>query len=86
MNTQRAEHVKELFTREGYRALVCRTPQHVVMLTGYQPLLGDSFCIVSLNATNDVEVRLAVLSDEQDLVPSGIAVEVKAPSLATRGQ
>ncbi len=83
MNAQRAEHVKELFKREGYRALVCRTPQHVVMLTGYQPLLGDSFCIVSLNAANDVEVRIAVLSDEQDLVPPGIAVEVKPFAVET---
>ena len=43
MNTQRAEHVQKLLKREGYHALVCRTPQNMVMLTGYQPLLGNSF-------------------------------------------
>ncbi len=83
MNTQRAEHIKDLFKREGYHAIVCRTPQHVVMLTGYQPLLGDSFCIVSLNTANEVEVRFAILSDEQDLVPPGIAVEVKPFAVET---
>ncbi|MBA2391382.1 MAG: aminopeptidase P family protein [Ktedonobacteraceae bacterium] len=83
MKTQRAEQIKELFKREGYHALVCRTPQHVVMLTGYQPLLGDSFCIISLNAANDVETRFAVLSDEMDLVPPGIAVEVKPFAVET---
>jgi Xaa-Pro aminopeptidase len=83
MNTQRAEQIKELFKREGYHALVCRTPQHVVMLTGYQPLLGDSFCIVSLNTTNKIEVRLAILSDEQDLVPPGTAVEIKPFAVET---
>ena len=83
MNTQRAEHLKKLFKREGYHALVCRTPQHVVMLTGYQPLLGNSFCIVSLNAVNEVEVRLAILSDEQDLVPRGTAVEIRPFAVET---
>ncbi len=83
MNTQRSKQVKDLFKREGYRAVVCRTPQRVVMLTGYQSLLGDSFCIVSLNRADEVEVRLAILSDEQDLVPPGIAVEVKPFAVET---
>jgi len=77
MNTQRLQHMQALFAREGYSGLLCRIPQHVLMLTGYQPILGDSFCLVSLNTAKEIEIRLAVPVDEQDLVPSGVAVEVK---------
>jgi Xaa-Pro aminopeptidase len=47
------------------------------MLTGYQPILGDSFCLVSLNTAKEIEIRLAVPVDERDLVPSEVAVEIK---------
>jgi Xaa-Pro aminopeptidase len=77
MNTQRLEHIQALLVREGYSALLCRIPQHVLLFTGYQPILGDSFCLVSLSAAKEVEIRLAVPVDEQDLVPQGAAVEVK---------
>jgi Xaa-Pro dipeptidase len=77
MNTQRLEQLKSLFAREGYHALLCRMPQHVLLFTGYQPILGDSFCLVSLNRVHEVEIRLAIPADEQDLLPSGIAVEVR---------
>jgi len=79
MNTRRATHVKELFEHheKAYHALVCRLPQNVLMFTGYQPILGNSFCIVSLSERQEVEVRLAVPAAEQDLVPQGVAVEVK---------
>ena len=77
MNSQRLEHIKALFAREGYHALLCRIPQHVLLFTGYQPILGSSFCLVSLNAAKEIEIRLAVPVDEQDLIPPGIAVEVK---------
>ncbi len=79
MNTLRAMHLKELFKRRGenYHAILCRLPQNVLMFTGYQPILGNSFCIVSLNERQEVEVRLAVPAAEQDLVPPGAAVEMK---------
>ena len=60
-----------------FHAIICRLPQNVVMLTGYQPILGNSFCIVSLIDGRDVEFRLLVPEDERDLVPPGAAVEVK---------
>lgn len=47
------------------------------MFTGYQPILGNSFCIISLNDEHEPEVRLAVPVDEQDLVPPDAAIEVK---------
>ncbi len=77
MDPQRLEHIKTLFARNGYHALLCRIPQHVLLFTGYQPILGNSFCLVSLNTAKELEIRLAVPEDEQDLVPPGVAVEVK---------
>ncbi|HLI91392.1 MAG TPA: Xaa-Pro peptidase family protein [Ktedonobacteraceae bacterium] len=83
MDTARRESVKKAFAKAGYHALVCRTPQHVVMLTGYQPILGNSFCLVSLNKAGEVEIRLAVPEDERDLVPEGVAVAIKTFSEET---
>lgn len=83
MNKIRLEQLKTLMARDGYQALLCRIPQHVLMFTGYQPILGNSFCLVSLNTANDIEIRLAIPLDEQDLVPSGVAVEVKTFSEET---
>jgi Xaa-Pro aminopeptidase len=83
MNAQRTTYVKELFEREGYHALICRTPQHIVMLTGYQPILGNAFCVISRNLAGTIETRLAVPADEKDLVPPGIAVEVKTFAVET---
>ncbi len=77
MNKARLAHIKALFAREGYSALLCRIPQHVLLFTGYQPILGNSFCLVSQNTAKEIEIRLAVPADEQDLVPSGVAVEAK---------
>jgi Xaa-Pro aminopeptidase len=77
MDPQRIEHIKTLFAHNGYHALLCRIPQHVLLFTGYQPVLGNSFCLVSLNTAKELELRLAVPEDEKDLVPSGVAVEVK---------
>ena len=79
MNNARASRIVEMFEQRGedFHALVCRTPQNVVMLTGYQPILGNTFCIVTVNKAREVEVRLAVPEDEEDRVPRGAAVEVK---------
>lgn len=78
MDPMRARRIVEMFKQRGadFHALVCRLPQNVVMLTGYQPILGNSFCIVTLNNAQEVEIRLAVPKDEEDLVPKGTAVEV----------
>ncbi len=78
MDTLRARRIGEMFKERGadFHALVCRMPQNVVMLTGYQPILGNSFCIVTLNTAGEVEIRLAIPKDEEDLVPEDTAVEV----------
>lgn len=38
MDTLRIEWIAEAMARDGYTALLCRLPEHVVMLTGYQPI------------------------------------------------
>ncbi|HKV03044.1 MAG TPA: Xaa-Pro peptidase family protein [Ktedonobacteraceae bacterium] len=77
MDKTRADRIVRMFTERGLQAIVCRLPQNVVMLTGYQPILGNSFCTVTVNAAKEVEIRVAVPKDEEDLVPPGVAVEVK---------
>ena len=79
INAIRLQRLKELLADQGedYRAIICRLPQNVLMLTGYQPILGNSFCLASLSSSDDVEIRLAVPVDEQDLIPPGTAVEVE---------
>src|SRR5579863_5295699 len=51
MDPIRTKHIVEMFNQRGadFRALVCRIPQNIVMLTGYLPILGNSFCLVTLN-------------------------------------
>ena len=85
MDTMRTQRIVEMFKQRGadFHAIVCRLPQNVVMLTGYQPILGNSFCIVTVNNAGRVEYRLAVPEDEEDLVPQGVAVEVKTFSEET---
>src|SRR5579872_978784 len=85
MNNERAKRLAEMFINRGadFHAIICQLPQNLVMLTGYQPILGNSFCIVSLNADREIEFRLAVPEDEKDRVPQGIAVEVRTYSEET---
>jgi Xaa-Pro aminopeptidase len=81
----RTQRIVEMFKQRGadFHAIVCRLPQNIVMLTGYQPILGNSFCIVTVNNAGQVEYRLAVPEDEKDLVPQDIAVEVRTFSEET---
>src|SRR5579884_3583868 len=85
MDTARKQRIVEMFLNRGedFHALICRLPQNVVMLTGYQPILGNTFCIVTLNDAREVEIRLALPKDEEDLVPQDTAVEVKTYSEET---
>ena len=79
MHTARLQRIKDLFAEQGedYRAIICRLPQNVLMLTGYQPILGNSFCLVSRNRSDEIELRLAVPIDELDLIPDDTVVEIE---------
>lgn len=57
----------------GYAALIVREPEHVLMLSGYQPTLGNSFCLLSLSRAGEAELRLATLEAEAE------RAEVAAP-------
>ncbi len=82
-DVQRARRIAERMERDGYSGLVCRAPQNVLMLTGYLPVLGNSFCIASHARDGSLETRLVVPSDEADLVPEGSAVETRTFSEET---
>jgi Xaa-Pro dipeptidase len=77
MDVERALHIAEMMDHEGYAALICRLPQNMVLLTGYQPILGNSFCVATLTSARGVEFRLAVPADEASLVPNGVAADVR---------
>ncbi|HKS69962.1 MAG TPA: hypothetical protein VJQ45_06060, partial [Ktedonobacterales bacterium] len=84
MDEQRARSVGDAMRRAGYTALVCRLPQNLVLLTSYQPILGNSFAVVTLDGDAALPtVRLVVPEDEADLVPAGTAVEVRTFSEET---
>jgi len=83
MESERAARIVDVLSREGYRAVVCRLPEHVVMLTGYQPVLGNSFCVASLNQKEELEIRLLVPGDEANLVRPGTATTIKTFSEET---
>ncbi len=76
MDDERGARAADELARAGYQGLVCRIPQNVLLLSGYLPVLGNSFCVVS-RAGGQLTVRLAVPADEADLVPEGAAVEVR---------
>jgi Xaa-Pro dipeptidase len=85
MDSMRAKHIVDMFTSRGadFHALICRLPQNVVMLSGYQPILGNTFCLVTLSPAKEVEIRLALPKDEENLVPQGTAVQVVSYSEET---
>jgi Xaa-Pro aminopeptidase len=76
MEPQRADRLSALMQRNGLQGLVCRIPQHVLMFTGYAPLLGNTFCVVSLNQAGSPEVRLVMPEQEKNLLPQGAALEI----------
>jgi len=76
MDSERRARVREALQRDGYAALICRLPEHVLMLTGYQPVLGNTFCVVTL-ADDLIDIRLVAPADEADRIPRDCASEVK---------
>lgn len=76
MRDERIEMIAEGMRRANYDALICRLPEHVTMLTGYQPILGNTFCVVS-RAAAGLAFRLALPKDETDLVREGTATTIK---------
>ncbi|ACZ43026.1 peptidase M24 [Thermobaculum terrenum ATCC BAA-798] len=86
MDSERLARAVDLMTRLRYDALLCRVPEHVFMLTGYLPVMGNSFCLVRLDPGGRLQVLLAVPEDERDLVPPGAADDVRTFSEETGAQ
>ncbi|HLJ82027.1 MAG TPA: Xaa-Pro peptidase family protein [Ktedonobacterales bacterium] len=77
MDSQRAAWVAERMRQRGYTALICRLPEHVVMLTGFQPILGNTFVILSLTDSGALECRVALPKAEEDRFPRDGVAEVQ---------
>src|SRR5260370_40441737 len=77
MDPQRHAWIADALRRDGYDALISRLPQSLVLLTGYQPILGNSFCVLTLNAAGAPPIRLALPGDERDLIHDGPAMDVR---------
>jgi Xaa-Pro dipeptidase len=76
MDDERAQWTADLLRRRGYDALICRLPEHVVMLTGFQPILGTTFCLLTPGDGGLLTCRLALPEQERDRLPDGLAVDV----------
>lgn len=64
--SERIGRAAERMRKDGYAALIVRQPEHVLMLSGYHPTLGNSFCILSLTSSGEPELRLAVLDADEE--------------------
>ncbi len=61
--------VREALARERCDVVVCAQPRHVLMLSGYWPLLGTAWAV----ASRDGRVALVVPEDELELASAGWA-------------
>ncbi len=69
---ERIGRVQQALAQSSFEALVCCLPKHVLMLTGYWPVIGASIAIVA----KDGPVFLIVPKDEEALASKGHADEV----------
>ncbi|HET7205041.1 MAG TPA: Xaa-Pro peptidase family protein [Terriglobales bacterium] len=69
---ERIERVRRALEEAQLDALVCALPLHVLLLSGYWPVVGLSLAI----ATREGRIVLLVPEDEQELVTLGWADEV----------
>ena len=69
---QRVERIQHALREQGIDALICAFPQHVLMLSGYWPVIGLSLAI----ATSEGHIALLVPEDEAELARNGWADQV----------
>ena len=77
MNAERAPQVADALRQAGYHGVICRLPQHVLLLTGYLPVLGNAFAVVALAPDGTAQARLLVPASEANLVPAGAAIAIE---------
>ncbi|MGE5619784.1 MAG: M24 family metallopeptidase [Sphingomonadaceae bacterium] len=69
---QRLEWIRRRMRTAGLDALLCRLPHNVLMLTGYAPVMGNSFALFPL----DGAPALVVPESEEDLARLGWVSDV----------
>lgn len=76
---ERIRRIRQALEREDMDALLCTLPAYVLLTSGYWPVIGTSFSLVTR------EGRCAVLApqDEEELAKSGWADEVRTYSPAS---
>lgn len=81
---QRLDQIVQRLRNSDLDVLVCTLPEHVLLLSGYWPVVGKSIAI----ATNDSRILLIVPEDEAELAEHGYADDliVYKPSTLDRIQ
>lgn len=77
MATKRLEQAAEMMRQAGFAALVVRLPEHVVSLTGYQPVLGNTFLLISLAQGGGVELRMAAPDEEVERAQAAAPIQME---------
>ncbi len=71
-DSERLERTAQALHRQQLDAVVCTLPSHVLLLSGYFPVIGTSFAI----ATQDRRVLVIAPEDEEDLARAGYADDI----------
>ncbi len=73
---QRLDWVRRQMRTSGLDALLCRLPHNVLMLTGYAPVLGNSFALFPLEG----DPALVVPESEEEMARQGWVADVRSYS------
>ncbi len=71
-DSERIRRVQQALAQSGFEALICSLPKHVLLLTGYWPVIGASIAVVAKGGAT----FLIVPKDEETLARKGHADEV----------
>ena len=78
-DNERIRRLRDALRRENIDALVCTLPAHVLLTSGYWPVIGTSFSLV----TQDGRCAILAPEDEEELARRGWADEVRTYAPAT---
>ncbi|MBV8068830.1 MAG: aminopeptidase P family protein [Acidobacteriaceae bacterium] len=81
MDKERAERLKTALSENNLDAIVCALPKHVLLLSGYWPVVGTSIAV----ALRDRPTHVIVPEDEKELAQgSGCVVHTYRPASLNR--
>ncbi len=69
MDSERISRIQDGLQEAGLSALICSLPAHVLLLTGYWPVVGESLAI----CVRDGPTVLLIPEDEEELARTGFA-------------